>query len=151
MKKILFALAIMPLLVMGCSSDDDDKLPAIDFDYSIQMLYGQWRATSVKVTEGFVIDLTNSQVEKEIPPTYVTFEKGGAFTGKGLLGDGKGGDRKGTYTTKDKTITLKSDVTLAFEMTSLASKTAEIKVDATAFGIEVPEGIESVTVVLTKQ
>ena len=46
MKKILLALAIMPLLFVACSSDDDPS--TTDFDYSIDLLYGEWRATNIE-------------------------------------------------------------------------------------------------------
>ena len=59
MKKFLFALAMLPLLAfVGCSSDDEVDTPTVDFDYNIELLYGEWRATSVEIAEGVSIDIT---------------------------------------------------------------------------------------------
>ncbi|MDD2474934.1 MAG: hypothetical protein PHI32_03370 [Dysgonamonadaceae bacterium] len=148
MKKILFALAIMPLLVMGCSSDDVDELPKSEFDHDIELLYGQWRATAVEIMEGVKIDLTDEEVEKEVPPTYVTFEKNGAFSSEGVLGNGKG-----TYTAKGKKITtVMGDEELILDMTSLKAAEAKIVLNAKTLGLpSIPEEIKDVTVVLTKQ
>ena len=147
MKKILFALAIMPLLIVACSSDDDNT-PKVDFKHNIEMLYGEWRATEVDVLEGLVIDLTAPEVEENVPATYVTFEKDGSFSSKGILGEGKG-----EYSTKGEKIsaTIGEDK-LSFDMTSLEATTAKIKLDAKALGLpQIPEAIQTVTVVLTKQ
>ena len=148
MKKILFALAIMPLLIVACSSDDDNSTK-VDFKHNIELLYGEWRATEVEIMEGLpVIDLTTPEMEKEIPATYVTFEKNGSFTSKGILGEGKG-----TYTTKGEEITASiGEEKLIFDMPSLTATTAKIQLDAKALGLpDIPPVIETVTVVLTKQ
>ena len=149
MKKILFALAIMPLLVMGCSSDDDDNTPNVDFGYNIELLYGEWRATSVEIMEGLEIDLTDPEIEENVEPTYITFKENNVYTSKGVLGKGSG-----TYITKDKTITTSlGDEKISFEMTSLDTKTATIELDPqdADFGVDIPEMIKTVTVTLTKQ
>ncbi len=148
MKKILFALAIMPLFVMGCSTDDVDELPNNKFDHNIELLYGKWRATAVEIMEGVVIDLTDEEMEKEVPATYVTFEKNNAFSSEGVFGDGQG-----TYTAKGKEINATmGDEELNFEMTSLAATEAKVILDTKALGLpSIPEEIKKVTVVLTKQ
>lgn len=154
MKKFLFALAMLPLLAfVSCSSDDDDNTEKVDFAHNIEMLYGQWRATSVKVGEQ-EIDLTLEGEEGEavFTPTYVTFNKEGKFTKEGLIGEGTG-----VYTTKDKTIAAvtgedKEDK-LSFEMTTLGAETAEIELNAKDLdlGMDIPEEVGNVTVTLTKQ
>ena len=151
MKKILFALAILPLLAfVGCSSDDDDNTPKVDFKHNIEMLYGEWRATEVEVLEGLVIDLTAPEVEENVPATYVTFEKDGSFSSKGILGEGKG-----EYSTKGEKIsaTIGEDK-LSFDMTLLEATTAKIKLNPhdVDFGtIEIPSEIKVATIILTKQ
>ena len=153
MKKILFTLAILPFLAfVGCSSDDDDNNSKVDFGHNIELLYGEWRATSVEGIGEEPLDLTDKLIESLVKPTYVTFEKNGIYSSKGVLGEGTG-----TYTTKDKTIyTVTGDDKedkISFEMTELESKTAKIKVNPQDidFGIPIPEEIGTVTVVLTKQ
>ena len=47
MKKILIALAIMSLFFVACSSSDDIPSRA-DFDFNLDLLYGEWRATDVE-------------------------------------------------------------------------------------------------------
>ncbi|HZJ80391.1 MAG TPA: hypothetical protein VFC69_07445, partial [Dysgonamonadaceae bacterium] len=74
MKKVLFALAILPLLAfVGCSSDDDET-PDVsdnDFAHNIELLYGKWRATSVEGVDDDAIDLTQPPFDKIVPATYV--------------------------------------------------------------------------------
>ena len=153
MKKILFALAIVPLLAfVGCSSDDDDNTPKVDFAYNIELLYGEWRATSVEGVGEEAIDLTNPAMEAIVEPTYVTFKKEGIYSSKGILGEGTG-----IYSTKGKKITTaigeEKEYKISFEMTSLEAKTAKIEINPqdVDFGIEIPKEIKKVTVVLTKQ
>lgn len=141
MKKILFLLAILPLLAFAsCSSDDDDS--KVDFDYNIEMLYGQWQATSVELG-GVNIDITSM-----VAPTFVTFKEGGVYSSKGVLGDGTG-----HYSTKGKTVIIVlGGSTLAFDMTSLSATQAKILLNAKALNLEIiPPEVEYVTVVLTKK
>ena len=155
MKKILIALAVLPLLAfVSCSSDDDEKIntPEIDFAHNIELLYGEWRATGVELGE-IVIDLTvtNEEGEEIFAPTYVSFAKDGSFSSKGLIGEATG-----EYTTKDKTIIAavgeNKEDKMSFEMTDLNAETAKIVIDASALNIDmIPEGLGDVTVVLTKQ
>ena len=148
MKKILFALAILPLLIIACSSDQD-KSPNNSFDYNIVMLYGEWHATGIEGVTEDAIDLTDPELEELVEPTYVTFKKDGTYLSKGVIGDGTG-----KYTTKDKTIsaTVNGDK-LIFVMTQLEAKSAKIEVNPQDFdfGIPIPEIFKKVTVVLTKQ
>ncbi len=159
MRKILIALAVLPLLAfVCCSSDDDDKVntPEIDFAHNIELLYGEWRATGVELGEelgNLVIDLTETNEEGEVifTPTFVSFAKDGSFSSKGLIGK-----TTGEYTTKDKTIIAavgeNKEHKMSFEMTDLSAETAKIVIDASALDIDmIPEGLGNVTVVLTKQ
>ena len=144
MKKILFALAIMPLLIVACSNDDNPSNS--DFDHNIELLYGQWRATSV-VVGGVTIDLTTPKNELMVTPTYLTFKNDGSLLGEGLFGEGSG-----KYTAKDKTIaTSIGSNKVNFEMTSLSQSTAKIKVNAKALGLPKITGeAESVVIELKK-
>lgn len=145
MKKILIALAILPLLIVACSSDDD-VTSTTDFDHNIELLYGEWRATSVEVS-GVPIDLTSSKIELLVAPTYLTFAENSKLISEGILGEGTG-----TYGTKDKTIyTSVGNTKVNFEMTSLNAKTAKIKLDSKLLGLAlIPENTGLVTVTLTK-
>jgi hypothetical protein len=155
MKKILIALAMLPLLAfVSCSSDDDDKVntPEIDFAHNIEQLYGQWRATGVELGE-IVIDLTDTNEEGEeiFAPTYVSFAENGSFSSSGLIGE-----TTGEYTTKGETIIAavgeNKEDKMSFEMTDLNAETAKIVIDASALDIDmIPDGLGDVTVVLTKQ
>ena len=148
MKKILFALAIIPLLIVACSKDNDNS-PANSFDYNIEMLYGEWHATGIEGVTEEAIDLTDPEVEEMVTPTYVTFKKDGTYLSKGILGD-----KSGIYSTKDKTISATvGDEKLSFKMTQLDAKSAKIEVNPQDFdfGVTVPGFYKKVTVVLTKQ
>lgn len=146
MKKFLIVLAILPLLIVSCSSDDDVTTTTTDFDHNIQLLYGEWRATGVEVS-GVPIDLTPPKMELLVAPTYVAFGEDGSFISTGVLGEGTG-----TYGTKDKTIyTSIGKDKVNFEMTSLKTTTAKIKLDSKVLGIPIiPENTGMVTVILTK-
>lgn len=154
MKKFLFALAMLPLLAfVSCSSDDDDNTEKIDFDHNIELLYGQWRATSVEIA-GEAIDLTMAGEDGEpiFAPTYVTFTKDGAFSSEGLIGEGTG-----VFSTKGKTIIAvtgeDNEDKISFEMTTLEAETAKIELNAQDLdlGMDIPEEVGNVTVILTKQ
>lgn len=144
MKKILLALAIMPLLIVACSSDDD--LGKGDFDHNIEYLYGEWRATGVEVS-GVMIDLTSPRNELKVTPTYLTFAKEDIYSSEGILGEGTG-----RFVTNGKIIeTTAGKNRVSFEMTSLSSKTAKIIVNAKTLDLAIiPEGTETVIVELTK-
>ncbi|HZJ79923.1 MAG TPA: hypothetical protein VFC69_05030 [Dysgonamonadaceae bacterium] len=154
MKKVLFALAILPLLAFASCSSDDDETPDvsdIDFAHNIELLYGKWRATGVEGVGEDVIDLTQPPFDEIVPATYVTFKKDGIYSSEGILGEGTG-----EYTTKDKTITVATgenkEDKISFEMTSLVAETAKIKINAKSLDLPIiPEELEEVTVVLTKQ
>ncbi len=125
MKKFLLALALMPLLIVACSSDDD-KTPSSDFDYTIDLLYGEWRFTGVEV-EGVPIDLTEPKIELHVEPTFLRFSKDGkSLDAEGILGEGSG-----KYTTDSKTIYISiGNRKSNFEVTSLGATTAKIKLDS---------------------
>ncbi|HTN68507.1 MAG TPA: hypothetical protein VLZ33_03490 [Dysgonamonadaceae bacterium] len=148
MKKILFALAMLPILAfVGCSSDDDNSTK-VDFDHNIEWLYGEWRATSVEGVVEEPIDLTDPVMEMIVEPTYITFGTQDVYSSKGILGEGSG-----KYTTKGITIiaTIGEDK-ISFDMKELSAETAKIEINAEALGLPIiPEGIEEVIVVLTKQ
>lgn len=151
MKKILFGLAVLPLLAfVGCSSDDDDNNNQNgNFGYPIQMLHGEWSATEVEVDEG-TLDLTDPVVEMIVDATTVTFAKDGTFSSKGIVGEGTG-----RYVAKDKTITVsvKEGETVSFKVKSLDDKTAKVEVNADDidFGdLKTSEEIKTVTLVLKK-
>ena len=153
MKKILIALAVLPLLAfVSCSSDDDEKVNKPDFEHNIELLYGQWRATGVELGE-LVIDLTgtNEEGEEIFAPTYVSFAENGSFSSSGLIGE-----TAGEYTTKGKTIIAaigeSKEEKMSFEMTALSAETAKIVIDASSLDIDmIPEELGDVTVILTKQ
>ena len=148
MKKFLFALAMLPLLAfVGCSSDDEVDTPTVDFDYNIELLYGEWRATSVEIAEGVSIDITEPELEVMVLLTFVTFKTGGVYESEGILGEGTG-----EFITKDKTITTSlGGEKISFDVKSLDAKTAKIELNAKALGLPIiPEGVETVVVVLTK-
>ena len=153
MKKILIALAVLPLLAfVSCSSDDDEKVNKTDFEHNIELLYGQWRATGVELGE-LIIDLTgtNEEGEEIFAPTYVSFAENGSFSSSGLIGE-----TAGEYTTKGKTIIAaigeNKEEKMSFEMTALNAETAKVVIDASSLDIEmIPEELGDVTVILTKQ
>lgn len=145
MKKILFALAILPLLFVACSSDDDNT-GTTDFDYPIETLYGQWRATSMKIGV-ITLDLTDPTNELIVPPTYITFGEQGTYMSEGIFGEGTG-----SFSTRGKVIaTSIGKHKINFEMTALSAKTAKIRVNAKALGMPKVTGTaESVIIELTK-
>lgn len=153
MKKILIALAVLPLLAfVSCSSDDDEKVNKPDFEHNIKLLYGQWRATGVELGE-LIIDLTgtNEEGEEIFAPTYVSFAENGSFSSSGLISE-----TAGEYTTKGKTIIAaigeNKEEKMSFEMTALNAETAKVVIDASSLDIEmIPEELGDVTVILTKQ
>lgn len=141
MKKILFALAIMPLLIVACSSDDD-KSSTTDFDHNIEFLYGEWRATTMN-TGTLNLDLTDPMNELTIPQTYVTFNKNGTYESNGMLGE-----NSGNFSTKKSIVSTKK---FNFEVLSLTANTAKIKINAKALGLpEQTVGTGTVTINLTK-
>lgn len=144
MKKILLAIAIMPLLLVACSSDDDNSSNT-DFDYTIDLLYGEWRATSIESIG--TQDLTTPINELYAAPTYLKFNKDGTLEGEGLFGEGTG-----KYSTKGKTIhTSIGKIKKSFDVTSLQATTAKFKLDGKGLGTPlIPENPGVVTVTLEK-
>ena len=144
MKKILIALAIMPLFFVACSSSDDVPSSG-DFDYSIDLLYGEWRATEVESVGSQ--DLTSPINELYAAPTYLKFNKDGTLEGEGLFGEGMG-----RFSTKEKTIyTSIGKNKKNFEVVSLQSSKAKVKVDAKGLGTPlIPDNTGIVTFTLEK-
>ena len=144
MKKILLALAILPLLLVACSSDDDNS-STTDFDYTIDLLYGEWRATSIESIGAQ--DLTTPINELYAAPTYLKFNKDGTLEGEGLFGEGMG-----KYSTKGKAIhTSIGKIKKSFDVTSLQASTAKFKLDGKGLGTPlIPENPGVVTVTFKK-
>jgi|LSQX01.3.fsa_nt_gb hypothetical protein len=144
MKKILIALAIMPLFFVACSSSDDIPSNA-DFDYDLDLLYGEWRATDVESVGSQ--DLTTPINELYAAPTYLKFNKDGTVEGEGLFGEGTG-----KYSTKEKAIhTSIGGVKKSFDVVNLQSSTAKIKVNAKGLGTQlIPDNAGIVTFTFTK-
>ena len=154
MKKLLFTLAILPLLAfVSCSSNDDDTptIPKESFDHDIELLYGQWRATSVEGVADEAIDLTNPLIEAMIPATYITFGEDRSFASEGIIGN-----HTGVYTTSKKTIVAATgkdnENKITFDIPMLTAETARVEIDPSILNLDIiPEELEMVTVVLTKQ
>lgn len=148
MKKILFALTVLPLLFFACSSDDEPETPKHEFDYNIEHLYGQWRVSSVELDEA-TIDLTTEEMEALVEPTYLTFTKEDDFSTKGVMGEGKG-----KFAVKSKTITTSiNEEKMSFEVTALDNKSAKaiVNIKDMDFGeLPIPEELEKVTLGFTK-
>ena len=144
MKKILIAIALMPLFFVACSSSDDIPSSA-DFDYNLDLLYGEWRATSVESVG--VLDLTTPINELSAAPTYLKFNKDGTLEGEGLFGEGVG-----KYSTKEKSIhTSIGGVKKSFEVVSLQSSSAKVRLNAKGLGTPlIPDNAGEVTFTLTK-
>lgn len=144
MKKILIALAIIPLFFAACSSSDDIPSSA-DFDFNLDLLYGEWRATDVESVGSQ--DLTTPINELYAVPTYLKFNKDGTLEAEGLFGEGNG-----KYSTKEKAIyTSIGSTKKSFEVVSLQSSTAKLKVNAKGLGTPlIPDNAGVVTFTLTK-
>lgn len=143
MKKILFAIALMPLLFVACSSDDDNKdEPGQDFDYNIELLFGEWRATHIEGKRAF--DLTDPLNELYAAPTYLKFNKDGSLEGEGLFGDGTG-----RYSANKKSIhTSIGNTRKSLEVHSLEANTAKVKLNAKDLNTSLitdDEGIVTIT------
>jgi uncharacterized lipoprotein NlpE involved in copper resistance len=120
MKKVVFLLlAVVAVLLAGCDKDDDPK-----FDYDMELLYGKWRITHVEQKDGSMFDVTTPIAERVFKPTYITFNKGGSYSGSGEFGNGSG-----TYTATGKTIITYVDGQeyLRYDVLSLTGENAEIK------------------------
>lgn len=144
MKKILIALAIMPLFFAACSSSDDVPSSG-EFNYSIELLYGEWRATEVESIGSQ--DLTTPINELYAAPTYLKFNKDGTLEGEGLFGEGMG-----RFSTREKTIyTSIGNIKKNFEVVSLQSSKTKVKVNAKGLGTPlIPDNAGVVTFTLEK-
>ena len=83
MKKILFLLAMLPMLVFTACSDDDEAV----FNYPMETLYGTWEGIAIDLKEG-KIDLTNWYYSKY--RFSATLNPNGTYSGSGYFGNGKG-------------------------------------------------------------
>ena len=144
MKKILIALAIMSMLFVACSSSYEITTSA-DFDFNLDLLYGEWRATDVESVGSQ--DLTTPINELYAAPTYLKFNKDGTLEAEGLFGEGIG-----KYSTKEKSIyTSIGSIKKSFEVVSLQVSTAKVKVNAKGLGTPlIPDNAGIVTFTLKK-
>lgn len=129
---------------MACSSDDGVP-SSTDFDYSLDLLYGEWRATSIEAVGDK--DLTTPINELYAAPTYLKFNKDGTVEGEGLFGEGTG-----KYSTNAKTIhTSIGKIKKNFNVTTLQGSTAKFKVNAKGIDTPlIPENTGEITVTLKK-
>lgn len=91
MKRLLFLLASLSILLVSCSKDDDDSGLG-NFDYDVELLFGTWEITHAMGIPWF---------EKK---TTATFYSDGTYSGRGYFGNGTG-----TYKLSSKTITCYID------------------------------------------
>lgn len=115
MKKILFFMALLPMLILSSCSNDDD-----DFDYPMDAIYGTWDVTDIKV-EGKWYDITTYPYTKYA--MSISFKSDGSYYGKGYFGNGSG-----TYTAKGKTIItyINGKEFAVYTVKSLSDKNAEL-------------------------
>ena len=146
MRKILFMLVIAPLLIMGCSKDEVDDF---DFDYDIKLLQGEWRISEVEVDEGVFIDITTSEAEAIVKPTFITFYSNGTLSMRGAIGD-----YNGKYTTNGKNIVIYRDgkkyLTGDFESLTASAALVKLNIKDVDFGIDIPDDVETVRVKFKK-
>jgi hypothetical protein len=83
MKKVLFLLAMLPMLVFTACSDDDEE----SFNYPMEELYGTWEGTEIDM-DGTIIDLTDWVYSKY--RFSATFNQDGTYSGSGYFGNGSG-------------------------------------------------------------
>lgn len=114
MKKILFFMALLPMLILSSCSNDDD------FDYPMDAIYGTWDVTDIKV-EGKWYDITTYPYTKYA--MSISFKSDGSYYGKGYFGNGSG-----TYTAKGKTIItyINGKEFAVYTVKSLSDKNAEL-------------------------
>lgn len=83
MKKVLFLLAMLPMVLLSaCSSDDEDS-----FNYPMETLYGTWEGVEIDI-DGTIIDLTDWVYSKY--RFSATFNSDGTYSGSGYFGNGSG-------------------------------------------------------------
>lgn len=83
MKKVLFLLAVLPMVLLSaCSSDDEDS-----FNYPMETLYGTWEGVEIDI-DGTIIDLTDWVYSKY--RFSATFNSDGTYSGSGYFGNGSG-------------------------------------------------------------
>lgn len=124
MKKQLLMLAVtLGLATTYTSCKKDDPKPAA-FEYSLGAIHGTWRITHIETKDGKMFDVTTPIAEKNIAPTYATFNADGTYSGRGYFGEGKG-----TYKASGKTITCYIDGTefMRYDVLSLDGNTCELR------------------------
>lgn len=112
MKKILFLLFALPLMLVSCGSDDDDDNPIKD------QIIGTWEMTHLDSGSGYL------EIPSSMKQTYATFNQDGTYSGSGYFGNGKG-----TYNISGETIKcyVGNELYLTYEVLSVSSSTAELK------------------------
>lgn len=115
MKKIIYLMALIPILALtSCSKDDDD------FDYPMETLYGIWEGIGINI-DGSWTDITEYPFTKFA--FSIKFNSDGTYTGRGYFGNGSG-----TYIAKGKTIItyINGEEYLRYEIQSLLNNVAEL-------------------------
>ncbi len=84
MRKVLFLLAMLPMVLLSaCSNDDDED----SFNYPMETLYGTWEGVEIDM-DGTIIDLTHGIYSKYL--FSATFNSDGTYSGSGYFGNGSG-------------------------------------------------------------
>ena len=107
-------------IISSCSKEESEK-----FDYPMELLYGTWEGTSIKVEDKW-IDLTNIFYSKF--GFSITFYSDGTYTGKGYFGNGNG-----TYKAKGKMIYtyVDGEEYYVYKINSINGNTAELLMGVT--------------------
>lgn len=134
MKKLFFAIILLPSLLLSCTKDDNVEF---DFDYNINYLFGNWRITHVWLEEeagGGYVDITTPTFEQIVEPTFLKFNNKGIIKMKGATGE-----NESTFITKNKkVIILTYGVNFELDVIALNNTTMEILVDTKGFNIDIP-------------
>ena len=112
---LMLLIATMCFVLSSCSKDDDD------FDYPLDMLYGKWVGTGIKVDDKW-IDITTYPYTKFA--FSMQFNSDGSYYGDGYFGNGGG-----TYKTKGNVIRtyIDGEEYAKYDIISLTSTTAEVR------------------------
>jgi hypothetical protein len=130
MKRVIFILAVLPLLFAGCSKDEE---PA-KFDYDLNLLYGEWRVSHIWSADGDYVDVTSGFMLLIFEPTYATFNPNGTYSGSGHYGDGSG-----TYTAVGKTITtyISGQEFVKYDVIGLSGSTCELRMYGSGYNTKI--------------
>lgn len=113
MKKVMFLLAFLPMVMLtSCSKDDDG------FDYDMETLYGTW---IIETVDGINANALGVRY------TTATFNLDGTYYGSGYFGTGSG-----TYEAEGKTITcyVKGKLYAQYRVISLSGNRCELEMSA---------------------